>query len=203
MDDPLFTLRAYRELAPWSLKDLTALAAGILRATRVKPINAAANAWPSERTVRFYVQRGLVTPPDGRGTAATYGYRHLLEVLGVKLRQMEGHTLEAITEDLRTTTGDVLERRVAAALGPNIPPPDRVPLSGEGTGASGRTAKLLPSAADPALMWRRVHLGDGLELHVRGDHPLSQRPDLEPIEKQLADAVRTVISRPASEETLS
>src|SRR5918994_1021133 len=70
--DPLATLREYRSLAPWGLRDLSALAAGLLDASGVVPVNAAARVRPSERTIRFYVTRGLVSPPDGRGTAAVY-----------------------------------------------------------------------------------------------------------------------------------
>ena len=97
--DPLTTLREYRALAPWGLRDLAALAGGILDASGVVPVNAAARARPSERTIRFYVARGLVSPPDGRGTAAVYSYRHLLQVLAIKLRQMEGATLDAMLKE--------------------------------------------------------------------------------------------------------
>src|SRR5690348_17448992 len=99
--DPLATLREYRALAPWGLRDLAALAGGILDASGVVPVNAAARARPSERTIRFYVARGLVSPPDGRGTAAVYSYRHLLQVLAIKLRQMEGATLESDRKSTR------------------------------------------------------------------------------------------------------
>jgi hypothetical protein len=95
-NDPLITLREYRQLAPWNLRDLATVTGAILEASGIRPINAVANARPNERTIRFYVTRGLVTPPDGRGTAATYTYRHLLQVLSIKLRQMEGATLKDI-----------------------------------------------------------------------------------------------------------
>ena len=85
------------------------------------PVNAAARARPSERTIRFYVGRGLVSPPDGRGTAAVYSYRHLLQVLAIKLRQMEGATLEALTRELTGLTGDLIERRVASPSAPGCP----------------------------------------------------------------------------------
>ena len=76
--DPLATLREYRSLAPWGLRDLAALAAGILDASGVVPVNAAARARPSERTIRFYVARGLVSPPDGsRKAPCPLAYRHL------------------------------------------------------------------------------------------------------------------------------
>jgi hypothetical protein len=53
--DPLGILREYRALAPWGLRDLAGLSAGILDASGVVPVNAAARARPSERTIRVYV----------------------------------------------------------------------------------------------------------------------------------------------------
>ena len=115
--DPLHNLREYRTLAPWNLRDLASLVGAILDASAITPINAAAKAQPSERTIRFYVTKGLVSPPEGRGTAATYSYRHFLQLLWIKLRQMEGATLATITKDMQDQTGDVLERRAAQTLG--------------------------------------------------------------------------------------
>ena len=153
--DPLATLREYRSLAPWGLRDLAALAGGILDASGVVPVNAAARARPSERTIRFYVARGLVSPPDGRGTAAVYSYRHLLQVLAIKLRQMEGATLETMTREFAGLTGDLIERRVAGVLGPALPRPDRLALlqaPGTGRGRVGRAVLgwLAPVEGSPA-----------------------------------------------------
>jgi hypothetical protein len=106
--DPLTILREYRALAPWGLRDLAAVAGAILDASGITPINAASRAHPTERTIRFYVTRQLVAPPEGRGTAAVYTYRHLLQVLAIKLRQMEGATLEAITTELNHLPGDMI-----------------------------------------------------------------------------------------------
>ena len=154
--DPLHVLREYRNLAPWNLRDLSVVVGAVLDASAVTPINAAARAAPSERTIRFYVTRGLVSPPEGRGTAATYSYRHFLQLLAIKLRQMEGATLAAITKDMHDQTGDVLERRCAQVLGTSLPTPDRLPLKGvEGMprGRSGRALTawlicLIPSGPD-------------------------------------------------------
>ncbi len=121
--DPVSRLRAFRDLAPWNLKELSATATRILEAAGVSPINTAASSRPSERTIRFYVTRGLVAAPEGRGTAAIYHYRHLLQVLIIKLRQMEGATLTRLADELAGMTGDVIERRVAASLGEAIPSP--------------------------------------------------------------------------------
>ncbi len=199
--DPLLVIREYRQLAPWSLRDLATVAGAVLDASGVRPINAAACAYPNERTIRFYVTRGLVTPPDGRGTAATYSYRHLLQVLAIKLRQMEGATLATITKELAETTGDVLERRVAAALGPGVPLPSHLPLTANDAaprGRAGRALRSLLSRPDPEPQqlaggrWHRMAVARGLELHVHEDHPLARRGVAE---ADVADAIRLVTAR--------
>src|SRR2546428_3809081 len=141
--EPLHVLREYRHLAPWNLRDLSVLVGAILDASSVTPINAAARASPSERTIRFYVTKGLVSPPEGRGTAATYSYRHFLQLLWIKLRQMEGATLASITKEMSDQTGDVLERRAAQVLGASPPAPDRRALP--------RAPGVPPGQAGPAL----------------------------------------------------
>ena len=186
MNDPLLTLREYAKLAPWNIRDLAALSAGILGASGVTPINAAAQSRPSDRTIRFYVTRHLMSAPDGRGTAATYGYRHLLQLLAIKLRQMEGATLTAIARDLGEATGDVLEKRIATVLG-HIPAPDELHF-GDSATPRGRVARALarrdhaangsvPGAPAPALeagAWYRVGIGDGAEIALRYDHPAAR-----------------------------
>ncbi len=198
--DPLHTLREYRSLAPWNLRDLAALVGAVLDASAITPINAAARAQPSERTIRFYVTKGLVSPPEGRGTAATYSYRHFLQLLCIKLRQMEGATLAAITKEMQDQTGDILERRAAQALGPSLPLPDRLPLHSAGgppRGKSGRalSAWLVRDAdRDPGetSTWRRIPVGRGVELHVDAAHPLAR---LGPNEAAIAEAVRQAITK--------
>jgi hypothetical protein len=178
--DPLAVLREYRTLAPWGLRDLSALAGAILDASDIVPLNAAARAQPSERTIRFYVTRSLVSPPDGRGTAAVYSYRHLLQVLAIKLRQMEGATLEAIATELTALTGDAIERRVAAALGPALPPPPQLRLvqaPGTARGKVGRAVQAWfappsESAAARAGLCHRIPVAPGVELLVNDDHPV-------------------------------
>ncbi|HUL03368.1 MAG TPA: MerR family transcriptional regulator [Gemmatimonadales bacterium] len=198
--DPLHVLREYRNLAPWNLRDLAALVGAILDASAITPINAAARAQPSERTIRFYVTKGLVSPPEGRGTAATYSYRHFLQLLCIKLRQMEGGTLAAITKEMQNQTGDVLERRAAQTLGASLPLPDRLPLASPGGPPRGRSGRALTAwmakdagrdAADPST-WRRIPLARGLELHVESGTPLAR---LGPGDAAIADAVRQAVAK--------
>ena len=198
--DALTTLRQYAALAPWSLRDLSALAGAILEASSVYPVNAASSARPSERTIRFYVTRKLVSPPEGRGTAATYGYRHLLQVVAIKLQQMEGATLETLVRELAGLPGDVVERRVAAALGNRLPPPEQLPLTvpeGAPRGKVGRALQAWASAAEQAAparrgvgqLLRRIGLGPGAELLVDERHPLYEAVT----DEQVAEAIRRAL----------
>lgn len=198
--DPLHVLREYRSLAPWNLRDLAAVVGAILDSSAITPINAAARAQPSERTIRFYVTKGLVSPPEGRGTAATYSYRHFLQLLWIKLRQMEGATLTAITKEMKDQTGDVLERRAAQTLGPSLTVPDRLPLASKGGPPRGKSGRALTAwiardaERDPqtASAWRRIPLGRGIELHVEAAHPLAR---LGPGDDAVADAVRQALAK--------
>ena len=138
--EPLHALRQYQRLAPWNLKDLVALASAILDASGVRPTSAVASQYPSERTVRFYVTKGLVAPPMGRGAAATYAYKHLLHLLFVKLRQMEGATLDTIADEMPEHLGDAIERQVARTLGDDLPAPSELTLD-DPASARGRSAR--------------------------------------------------------------
>jgi DNA-binding transcriptional MerR regulator len=211
MADALLALRDYAKLAPWNIRDLATIAGGLLDASGVTPINAAAQSRPSDRTIRFYVTRHLMSAPDGRGTAATYGYRHLLQLLAIKLRQMEGVTLMAIERDLAESPGDVLEKRVASSLG-TVPAPADLAVEPRGA-PRGRMARVLarrnPTPA-PAPMadahsasvpvesgaWYRIAVGDSLEVAVRADHPAARSPYLR---QRVADAVSRILVESAED----
>jgi DNA-binding transcriptional MerR regulator len=204
--DPLLVLRQYRQFAPWNLHDLASLAGALLDASGVRPTSAAAQAHPGHRTIRYYIAKGLMTPPEGRGTAATYSYRHLLQILLIKLRQMEGAPLTRIAGELEQQTGDVIERRVASALGPGIAAPSQLAVANPET-ARGRAGRALHSwaavregvpsnGADgtrfATTKWHRIPIVRGLELHVHEGHPLAKHV---PDSQDIADAVRIAVNR--------
>jgi hypothetical protein len=200
--DALGTLRQYAALAPWSLRDLSALAGAILEASSVYPVNAAASARPSERTIRFYVTRKLVSPPEGRGTAATYGYRHLLQVLAIKLQQMEGATLETLVTEISGLAGDVVERRVAGALGSRLPLPEQLALTVPEGAPRGKVGRALQAWASNGgglstarrgrgQLLRRVPLGPGAELLIDERHALFDSLD----DEAIAELVRRALDR--------
>lgn len=160
-DSPVPLLRAHARQAPWNARGLAAHAAALVDAAGMKPTNASARAAPSARAVRYYVSSGLLDRPEGAGTAATYGYRHLLQLLAIKIRQREGQTLEQIRSEMQDVTGDALERRVAQSLAPAL---------------SVRMEPIVTREPGQIAAWRRVPVSDGLELHVRDDAAFA-RPD--------------------------
>src|SRR6187431_3709561 len=120
VESPVALLRAHAQHAPWNARGLASHVTALVDAAGMRPTNASARAMPSARAVRFYVANGLLDRPEGAGTAATYGYRHLLQLLAIKIRQREGQTLDAIKKEMREVTGDSLERRVAQSLAPAL-----------------------------------------------------------------------------------
>ena len=81
-------------LGPWrdrddlKLDDLVHAAAEVIPQLANRPDHGRATAIPDARTVRYYIQQGLVDRPHGSaGTAALYGYRHLLQLVAVKVLQ--------------------------------------------------------------------------------------------------------------------
>src|SRR5262245_6576482 len=93
----------------------------------------------SRRTVRYYVQEGLLPAPYGVGRGNHYGREHLDQLLRVKALQEAGRTLDDIRGALNRPRGG----RVLARLDAPEPP--------------------------PRTLWRRLMLAPGVELHVSGD----------------------------------
>lgn len=176
-DSPVALLRAHARHAPWNARGLASHATALVDAAGMRPTNTSARATPSARAVRFYVANGLLDHPEGKGTAATYHYKHLLQLLAIKIRQREGQRLEVIKDELAGMQGDQLEKRVAAALAPAL-----------GNGFAPAT----PNAEEvgPAT-WRRIAVGDGIELHVREDSPAARESAL----MALREAVRAAVGR--------
>lgn len=176
MESPVTLLRAHSKHAPWNARGLAAHVTALVDAAGVRPTNASARAAPSARAVRFYVASGLLDRPDGAGTAATYNYKHLLQLLAIKIRQREGATLEVIKKEMKEFTGDALERRVATSLAATL-----------GIGADVTALR----DNDSAAAWRRVNIADGIEIHVREDSPAAREGSV----VAMRDAVRAALGR--------
>jgi DNA-binding transcriptional MerR regulator len=177
-ESPVHLLRLHARHAPFNARGLAAHATALVDAAGVRPTNASARAAPSARAVRFYVANGLLDRPEGTGTSATYNYRHLLQLLAIKIRQREGQTLELIKREMKDTSGDALERRVATSLAPAL-------LVGGQAVANG------PRPDEPPVAWRRLAVAEGIEIAVREDH-VAARDD---VMLAMREAVRAALGR--------
>ena len=97
----------------------------------------------SRRTVRYYVQEGLLPTPFGIGRGNHYGPEHLEQLLRVKALQEAGHTLDQIRRALDGATPRALRGREPSAAVVDVAP--------------------------VAEAWRRLTLAPGVELHLAGD----------------------------------
>ena len=95
----------------------------------------------SRRTVRYYVQEGLLPNPLGVGRGRHYGPAHLEQLLEVKAQQSAGRSLD----DIRAT------------------------LSRRGHPAQSRAAAARATVPPERSVWRRLELAPGVELHVAGN----------------------------------
>ena len=155
--DAVSALRRYQGAAPWRLAELLALVDELLAATI-----ATAGKPTTERTLRYWVSRGVIHPPYGKGAGSSWGYRHLVELLAARLAQQGGETLDAIAATRARLGERALEREVADRLGPTFFRPRLVRDSSPPSVAT----------APPGSEWYRLPVGEGVELHLAAGHPL-------------------------------
>lgn len=105
----------------------------------------------SRRTVRYYVQRGLLPAPAGTGRGKHYTEAHLERLVFVRQQQEAGIPLG----------------RIEAALGLGEPPAAAPAV----TPAAGRQMPAAPELS----RWTRVVVADGVELHLCGALPDERR----------------------------
>jgi len=106
----------------------------------------------NRRTVRYYVQRGLLPAPTGTGRGRHYTQAHLERLVYVRQQQEAGIPLA----------------HIEAALGLGGAPAASAP-------ACPRTNAPPPSAPTGLSRWTRVVVAEGVELHVRGALPDEER----------------------------
>lgn len=94
----------------------------------------------NKRTVRYYIQKGLVDRPEGVGKGAYYSHTQLEQLLAIRKWKAAGLSLDRIqdilTGEKQGVTGDQL-----------LPPP-------------------LHRKQGTVEVWSHMHVGDGIELHI-------------------------------------
>lgn len=127
----------------------------------------AGEAGVAPRTVRYYVQRGLLPAPEFRGKDTSYGREHLARLRAIKVLQQAHLPLEEIQARLAGAGLDEIERIAAGA--PPRGPEVRCAAPEEAAASSPR------AGAPRGERWERVEIADGVELHVRTDAPERSR----------------------------
>ena len=91
----------------------------------------------NKRTVRFYIQQGLVDRPIGEKRGAYYSETHLEQLLTIQKWKEAGLSLERIKELLKFDQGE------------HVVPP------------------LRPKQAGSVEVWSHIHIQDGLEINIQ------------------------------------
>jgi len=94
----------------------------------------------NKRTIRYYIQHGLVDRPIGTGKGSTYTHKHLDQLLSIRKWKDAGLSLERIQELL-------CDENSSTEPGKLVPPPR-------------------PRRAGSIEVWSHLHIIDGLELHI-------------------------------------
>jgi len=120
----------------------------------------------SRRTVRYYVQEGLIPPPAGLGRGAHYGREHLEALLRVKSMQERGLMLE----EIRLALFSVKPRPAAeSALPVSRSHWSRIEiLTGLEIHVGSRYQVPPPGKLEELLQWCRAHFRNKREDPARG-----------------------------------
>jgi DNA-binding transcriptional MerR regulator len=94
----------------------------------------------NKRTIRYYIQKGLVARPEGTGKGAFYGHQHLAQLLAIRKWKAAGVSLERIQDIL-------LGENTAHRNGAPVPPP-------------------LARKQGAVEVWSHLLIDDGIELHI-------------------------------------
>ncbi|MFP2929597.1 MerR family transcriptional regulator [Pyxidicoccus sp. 3LG] len=134
--------------------------------TEWKLAELAAEAGVSPRTVRYYVQRGLLPAPPFKGPDTVYGEEHLVRLKAIRVLQARFLPLDAIQAELQRLSPDEL-RKLAESKEPPTRYVHPFPLINPHVPIP---APVLPGVVGPqpatVARYERWELAPGLELHV-------------------------------------
>jgi DNA-binding transcriptional MerR regulator len=175
--------------------ELAKQAAGILAEIGTTQGRGTVSSMPDERTLRYYLSEGLISPAtEKQGTASVFGYLHLLQLLVVKKLQSEHLPIRKIKELVDGRSERELERLLgldakAGAKNEALSYLEKLLTRSTSPSSVNRTKNFAspapamtkpapnlssqrPAAPSSPATWERVEIEPGLELHVRGDYAL-------------------------------
>lgn len=187
-------LESIRQRKFVGVAELAGEAAKILAESGLAQERGTVSEVPDERTIRYYLSEGLVSPAeDKQGTASVFGYRHLLQLLAVKKLQAEHLPIRKIRElverrevrDLERLLGieggavsknealSYLEKLLTKPQTASQPQAARSFSSTAGSSPSIARSAPPPQSAPGSSgsgAWERIEIEPGLELHVQGQY---------------------------------
>lgn len=158
--------------------------------TEWKLAELAAAVGVTPRTVRYYVQRGLLPAPPFKGPDTVYGEDHLRRLKAIRVLQARFMPLDAIQVELLRLSPEELRKLSEAELPPDTLPPPPAPVAPEPTPLKGPVAAPATKQAVVAG-YRRWELAPGLELHLADSADEKTRA--------LAERVRALIEQSEAE----
>jgi len=150
------------------------------------------------RTVRYYIQQGLLPAPEQQGPATRYGQSHLDRLRLIRHLQAEHQPLAVIRKRLEELPDEDVRRLVASAA-PAKAASSAVDYVRSVLGGSAPRARSSPALAvsSPVMRpstpgrseWDRISLAPDVELHVR--RPLTR--DIHRRVQKLLDLARQIL----------
>jgi DNA-binding transcriptional MerR regulator len=120
------------------------------------------------RTIRYYVEIGLLPPPTGTGNRATYGAEHLDRLMTIKKLQMGRLSLDEIRAYLAEAEGVVPAQSDLALAGSGSSAAEYISeLRSQYEPRPSKPALRSPSDSYTAEPWTRIPITADIELHVR------------------------------------
>lgn len=191
-------LEAIRQRKFVGVAELADEAAKILAESGLEQERGTVSDLPDERTLRYYLAEGLLSPAEEKqGTASVFGYRHLLQLLAVKKLQAEHLPIRKIRELVEGRELRELERLLGLEGGTarknealsyleqllTKPTPPRTSTSARALNFSSPASSRVEPDALPAQVsqssnsssssngaWERIEIEPGLEVHVRSSY---------------------------------
>lgn len=147
----------------------------------------------SIRTVRYYIQQGLLAAPESRGPGAHYTEEHLERLLLIKRLQREHLPLAEIRRVLESGESDSTSARdyIRGVLASSEAVSEGATnVLSEASVAYGSAAPSPSQQKITRSQWERITLAGDIELHVR--RPLSRAANKQV--ERLIDAARDIFT---------
>lgn len=177
---------------------------------------------PDERTVRFYLAEGLLSPAEEKqGTASVFNYKHLLQLLAIKKLQAEDLPIRKIKQLLDGLEEADLKRLLQVeskqaqkneatkflesllTTGKPENKPSAGPLrqrsspsfSAKAPAVTNVGSSISPMPEEPDA-WVRIEVEQGVELHLRSGVQLpTERKGLQLLAEKIVRAVESYLSK--------